>query len=251
MDSLPTPAPRAFVTAEWRKLIMAQYAVDPSVLIPWLPPGVELDYFRTGGENRCYVSLVGFLFDCVKVKGISIPLHTRFEEVNLRFYVARNERDGTRRRGVVFIREYVPRVAISLTASWLYEEPYETLPTRHQIVQSGDALEVAYEWRHRGQWQRLAVEADPNAHAMEPGGEEEFITEHYWGYTKRNRGTTSEYPVKHPRWMAYPVRSFEVKADFDGMYGEVFAGLSSQEPTSVLLAEGSEVAVFQGRRLPA
>jgi uncharacterized protein YqjF (DUF2071 family) len=75
-----------FLTAEWRKLIMAQYIVDPATLAPWLPSGVELDLY----QGQCYVSLVGFLFDKVRIKGLPIPFHTRFEEINLRFYVRRD-----------------------------------------------------------------------------------------------------------------------------------------------------------------
>lgn len=228
---------------------MAQYVVDPAALIPWLPPGLELDFFRIGLESRCYVSLVGFLFDRVRVKGLGIPFHRQFEEVNLRFYVTRTQRDGRRKRGVVFLREYVPRPAISLTAKWLYEEPYVTLPVRHRLLLDSDALRVSYEWRHQGEWQRLAVTAAPEPQPIEQGSEEEFITEHYWGYTKRRRGSTSEYQVEHPRWTTYTVRNFEIKADFGSMYGQAFASLSSQQPASVLLAEGSAVTVYKGRRL--
>jgi len=228
---------------------MAQYVVAPSTLLPWLPRGLELNFFRIGSESRCYVSLVGFLFDQVRVKGLGIPFHRRVEAVNLRFYVMRTEEDGTRKRGVVFLREYVPRPAISMTAKWIYEEPYETLPAKHRILLDPDSMRVSYEWRHRGEWQRLAVTADPGPRPIAPQSEEEFITEHYWGYTKRRRGSTSEYRVEHPRWSVYTVRNFEVKADFASMYGQPFAKLNSQEPASVLLAEGSPVTVFEGRRL--
>ena len=128
-----------FLTAHWRNLIMAQYEVAPATLAPWVPSGVELDLY----QGRCYVSLVGFLFDRVRVLGLPIPFHTRFEEVNLRFYVARTAPDGTRRRGVVFIREFVPRAAITLIANSLYEEPYATLPMRHSIASGEGTLTAA------------------------------------------------------------------------------------------------------------
>src|SRR5579863_7187459 len=127
--------PRTFLTAEWRKLIMAQYPVDPAILAPSLPRGLELDLFR----GQCFVSLVGFLFDRVRVRGVAIPFHTRFEEVNLRFYVTRTEKDGTRKRGVVFVREFVPRAAITLVARRMYEEPYATLPMQHLIAAAANS----------------------------------------------------------------------------------------------------------------
>jgi uncharacterized protein YqjF (DUF2071 family) len=238
-----------FLTAEWRKLIMAQYEVDPATLTPWLPPGLELDLYHDGHRPRCYVSLVGFLFDRVRIKRIAIPFHTHFEEVNLRFYVARTEPDGTRKRGVVFISEFVPRAAISIVARSLYEEPYRTLPMRHCIHSTSEALNVEYQWHNQGNWNRLAVEASRHPEPIAPGSLEEFITEHYWGYTKRTRGTTSEYAVQHPRWSVYPIRSFTIEADIATFYGPAFASLNPAQPANILLAEGSEVSVSSGIRL--
>ncbi len=238
--------PSTFLTASWRKLIMAQYEVDPATLAPYLPPGLELDLY----QSACYVSLVGFLFDRVRIKGFAIPFHTRFEEVNLRFYVTRTGPDGIRKRGVVFISEFVPRAAITLIASKLYEEPYATLPMCHTIAATPDALNVSYAWQHGGRWHSLAVEASPAPQPIAPGSEEEFVTEHYWGYTKRTRGNTSEYGVLHPRWKTYPIRSSRIEADFAALYGPSFAHLNNAVPASVLLAEGSEVSVSSGTRLP-
>jgi uncharacterized protein len=236
-----------FLTAEWRKLIMAQYPIDPAILAPYLPRGLELDLY----QNTCYVSLVGFLFDRVRLKGIPIPFHTRFEEVNLRFYVRRTEPDGTRKRGVVFIREFVPRAAITLLANALYEEPYTTLPTRYSLTTTPQSLDVQYSWKHRGTWQSLAVAASPTPQPIAAGSEEEFLTEHYWGYTKRRDGSTSEYEVRHPRWQIYPIQQATIVANFAELYGPNFAALNTQQPSSVLLAEGSAVSVHSGTRLSA
>ena len=232
-----------FLTAEWRKLIMAQYTVEIGTLAPYLPAGVGLDLYR----NTCVVSLVGFLFDRVRVKGVAIPFHTRFEEVNLRFYVRRVEPDGTSKRGVVFLREFVPRHAITLIARTLYEEPYSTLPMRHSLATQ--TMDVSYEWKYGGRWQSLAVRASPQPQPIAEGSEEEFLTEHYWGYTKRSRGATSQYEVRHPRWLIYPIESYNVKVDFAALYGPQFASLGERKPDSVLLAEGSAVSVHAGTRL--
>ena len=243
---------RTFLTAHWRKLIMAQYVVAPAVLAPWLPPGLALDLY----QNRCYVSLVGFLFDRVRVLGLPIPLHTRFEEVNLRFYVTRTEPDGTRKRGVVFIREFVPRPAITLIANSLYEEPYATLPTYSTISDARGILNVRYSWQHTGTqrkkvWHSIAAKASLTPEPIPPNSEAEFITEHYWGYTKRSDGSTSQYEVQHPRWQTYPILSHEIRADFGALYGETFAFLNDQKPSSILLAEGSPISVHTGTRLSA
>lgn len=241
-----------FLTAEWRKLIMAQYEIAPEVLQRGLPPGLELDLYH----GRCFVSLVGFLFDRVRLLGLPPPFHTRFEEVNLRYYVRRPMPDGTSRRGVIFLSEIVPKPAIAIIARRLYGEAYSTAPTAHRwstersearAVRHGERpLEVEYEWKHRGVWQRIGVRAGNKPEEMQPGSMEEFITEHYWGYTPRRGGGTAEYGVAHPRWEVYPVREHRIGCDFGSLYGPEFADLSSCVPDHVLLAEGAPVSIRWG-----
>ena len=244
-----------FLTAEWRKLIMAQYAIDPAILTPWLPSGLELDLYSDPAdpdkEPICYVSLVGFLFDRVRLKGIPIPFHTRFEEVNLRFYVKRNLPDGTHRRGVVFISEIVPKPAITLVARVLYGEAYSTARTRHTWATTPSSLDIRYNWRHHGHWQTVSAHASLQPQPIAPSSIDEFITEHYWGYTKRRGGGTGEYGVAHPRWLTYPILTSQVDADFGSLYGPAFADLTHRQPDHVLLAEGSAIAIRSGSHFSA
>jgi hypothetical protein len=231
---------------------MAQYAVKPKLLMPFLPGGLELDLFHAPiGEPLCYVSLVAFLFDRVRVKGVAIPFHTRFEEINLRFYVRRREPDGATRRGVVFIREFVPRRAIASVAKHVYDEPYLAIPTRHEISSSRGLLTAKYAWDFGGRVHSLSAAAYLPPQPIAPGSEEEFITEHYWGYTKRSDGSTSGYEVQHPRWQIYRLQSYEIAVDFGLLYGPQFAFLTDEWVSSVLLAEGSAVTVRSGARMAA
>ncbi len=237
--------PSPFLTAAWRKLIMANYAVPQESLLPYLPKGTELDLYR----GKCYVSLIGFVFADVRLKGWRIPFHTKFEEINLRFYVRHTDAAGVSHRGVVFLQELVPRRAVSMIANTIYGESYRTRRTTHRWTQNADELEVTYEWRWAGAWRSISVVASAEAEAMAAGSIEEFITEHYWGYTRLGAKRSSGYEVAHPRWQVYPVRSYAIEVDFTAQYGKAFAALQEQEPASVLLAEGSEVAVLGGGRL--
>ena len=230
---------RPFLRAQWRSLAMVSYEVAPDVLLPFVPAGTELDRF----DGRCFVSLVGFLFLDVRVLGLAIPLHTRFEEVNLRFYVRRSA-GGESRRGVVFVRELVPLPAVALVARLVYGERYSALPMRHT---TGDAL-VAYEWRRRGRWEHLRVVPAGDWAAPAAGSEEEFITEHHWGYAATRRGTV-EYQVAHPRWRVSRARSVQVECDAAALYGPRFAGVLADRPSSAFVADGSPVEVLPGRRL--
>jgi uncharacterized protein YqjF (DUF2071 family) len=231
-----------FLTAEWRKLAMANYAVDRELLRDFLPAGTELDIW----QNACYVSLVGFMFLNTRLKGITVPCHANFEEVNLRFYV-KYKHGGTWKRGVVFIKEIVPRPALTLVANRIYKENYQTMPMKHSWLANGASLEVEYSWKKK-KWNSFKVNASPNPILIEVGSEEEFITEHYWGYTKINSSITSEYEVVHPKWMTYRVNSYSVDVDFGDVYGEQFSFLSKLAPKSVILAEGSKIAVKAGTK---
>lgn len=234
---------RTFLHGQWRKLVMVNYAIDPKILEPYVPYNTSLDLWN----GTCYVSLVGFMFMDVSVLKMRIPWHINFEEVNLRFYVKYGD-DVQYKRGVVFVKEIVPRPALSFVANTLYGENYKTMPMRHSLVESDDTLTVEYGWK-KGEWNSLKVVADKTPVDIQPYSEEEFITEHFWGYTKLNKFRTSEYEVAHPRWQIYPIKDYEVDVDFRKVYGNDFAFLKDEKPVSIYLAEGSEIQVKQGAKI--
>ncbi|MGN7705455.1 YqjF family protein [Chryseobacterium sp. JV274] len=225
-----------FLKAEWRKLAIINYEIDPEILLPYLPKGTELDFYR----GRYYVSLVGFMFLNTKLLGLPIPFHRNFEEVNLRFYVKKKEK-GVWKRGVVFIKEIVPKPALSFVANTLYKENYYTMPMKNQIHESGDELLIRYSWKDKS-WHSIEIMADRTAKLMEENSEFEFITEHYFGFTKKEN-TTTEYEVCHPKWDCYTVKEHHVDIDFQKIYGNNFECLNHQKPLSVMLAEGSQIQV--------
>ena len=85
---------RKFLTARCHDLIIVNYEINPELLDDLMPHGTELDFH----EDRCFISLVGFIFLDTRVLRIPIPFHINFEEVNLRYYVKRQV-SGENRRG--------------------------------------------------------------------------------------------------------------------------------------------------------
>lgn len=239
----------SFLKAEWRKLIMANYIIDPDVLKSYVPYKTELDTWN--GNN--YVSLIGFLFVNTKLLGLKIPFHINFEEVNLRFYVRYKDGDEWK-RGVVFIKEIVPKPAITFVANTLYQEHYATCKMKHQWETKEHAQFIRYDWKQKGQWQTIGVEAALEPTPILEGSEAEFITEHYWGYTQISPSKTYEYEVTHPRWQQYEVINHHIKTDFSLMpkafgNGADFSFLNVREPDSVFLAEGSSITVENKRTI--
>lgn len=238
--------PNKFLTAEWNNLIMANYVIDPKILEPYLPPKTELDFFN----GVCYVSVIGFMFEKTKILGISFPFHVNFEEVNLRFYVRVKDGNGWK-RGAVFIKEIVPKFAITLIANTLYREKYVTLPMRHFHNESENEINLGYHWKFKGVWNKLEATTEKESTPLIEGSKEQFIAEHYWGYAKYSDKTTFEYGVEHPSWQIHKVKSYKIECDFEKLYGTEFAFLNENPSDSVFMAKGSAVSILHKKNLYA
>jgi hypothetical protein len=134
-------------------------------------------------------------------------------------------------------------------ANTLYGEKYATHPMKHRWKLGSEGFEVDYEWKVKNDWNYLKAVAEPIASPLRQGSEEEFITEHYWGYTFINHSCSGTYQVAHPRWGVHKVNSFEVKCSTEVLYGRQFAEALLQRPTSVFLAEGSPISVMKGTKI--
>lgn len=243
------PDPRPFLTAEWRFLLMLNYEMDPAILTPYLPAGTELDLW----EGKAIASVVGMMFLKTRVLGVPLPLHGRFEEVNLRFYVRAGSGDDAR-RGVVFIKEIVPKPWIARLARLLYGENYARMRMGHTIEEKKGAPcpqgLVEYSWRHRGRLNRLGGLPGGDPQPPLPGSEEEFITGQSWGFTRRGRGT-SVYRVTHPAWRIWQVAQPYLLCNVRALYGAAFEAPLRRLPRSAYLADGSPVALYPWKWMKA
>ena len=228
----------SFLTAEWNDLAIINYEIDPKILEKYVPLGTELDFWN----KKCYISLIGFMFENVKVLGVKIPFHVNFEEVNLRFYVKRFE-NGIWKRGTVFIKEIVPKPAVTLVANTLYKEHYQTLKMQHSRTTNEHSKSFQYQWKKDSKWNKISMTTEKTPQQIEPNSKAEFITEHYFGYTKFNQKKTIEYEVTHPRWQQLQVQDTKIDVDFENIYGNEFKILQNQTPASTFLAIGSKITI--------
>lgn len=235
-------ADKVFLTAEWRDLLLLNYEIDPGLLCEFLPLGTELDTFH----GKTYVSLVGFRFCRTRYLGrIPVLFHSEFEEINLRFYVRRRVA-GEIRRGVVFIAEIVPKLAIAKMARWVYGENYVCRQMEHRLLNDAPGRIVGYGWNGPAGWSRLKARIEGEPVLPPESSVQQFITEHYWGYSRQNSGRSLEYQVAHEPWRVWTC----TQAGFDGhpadLYGNELAKVIARPPDSAFLAGGSGVCVFRG-----
>lgn len=262
---------RPLLSARWTDLLLLNFRVPAELLAEFAPPGTEPDRL----DGAAYLSIVGFRFQDTRLFGLPIPGHTRFAEINLRYYVKRHVH-GQWRRGVVFVKEIAPRRAIGVAANWLYNENYVTRPMRSNIcianthLSPGDTVE--YAWRStspltllktkggdsndsgplRGRpsessWNRLAARIGASLQPYAPGSFEEFLVDNYWGYVRGRDGRTREYRVLHDPWRVAPVDEVEWDCDLAANYDPPFTEYLAAPPSSALIAEGSPIQLFRGR----
>lgn len=240
------PRSRPFLTAQWRHLAIVNFRVDPAQLAPLVPRGTELDLFH----GEAYVSLVGFQFLDTRLAGWSIPGHRNFSELNLRYYL-RREVGSELRRGVAFIKELVPLWAVAQVARWWYAENYATHSMRSEIESSPDGpAQVRYQWKVAGRWNQLRLATTALPALPKVGSQDEFIVEHYWGYSRGRGARPLEYRVEHPRWLVRPVAdasAIQLECDSRRLYGEALGEALEAAPVSALIAEGSPVTVYAPR----
>lgn len=226
---------RLFMRAHWHHVLSLTYPVDEKLLLPYLPSGARISELK--GSPR--VSLVAFGFKDTRVKGIKIPLHVNFPEINLRFYV---EVEG--KRAVVFIREFVPRPAISLVAKGIFNEPYKTILMKMNIEDRKSEVRVSHSFKGN------MIQANLSSILSVPdtNSPEYWLTHHELGVGRSHSGETQLYKVKHPVWELYNIKTLDWKVDFKSLYGKEWEFLNTLEPSHTTVARGSEVEVFLPER---
>lgn len=226
---------RTFLTARWGNLILANFRVPEELLRPLVPPNCELDR----RDGACWASLVGFQFLGTRVLGVGWPGFRDFPEWNLRFYVSHEGR-----RGVCFVREFVPQRTVATIARVLYNEPYRAARMTMDVRDQPDALAATYTVTWAGRVHSLRAVGTRPAVRPGPDSAEHWFKEHAWGYGTSRRGALIRYEVSHPEWDVYPVREFAADVDWGALYGPQWAPMTGAQPESVVLAAGGAIAVF-------
>ena len=234
---------KKLMTANYSELVTVNFQIDPKILEPRVPRGLELDFFN----DETYVSLVAMMLRDVRVWGIPIHVATGFEQVNLRFYVRR--RIGNEfRRGTCFIKDYVSSSAAAWILGSLFKADFHRLKMKHD--NSGfDGLpesvpHVDYGWKAGDGWNRLRVKALSPMRETERETKHGFVLDHDYQYSQR-KGKTLEYPSDRPDWTIWSASQASFQCDVKRLFGVEFAKPLGRRPSSIFVAKGSDVTIFR------
>ena len=231
---------KPFLTANWTNLINATYAVNPDLLVPHLPQGVEPDII----EGKAFVSVVPFNFTNTKFLGMKVPFHVHFPEINLRFYVHRGGK-----RGVVFLTEYISKFFIKEIANRVYYENYRLAKLNSHVAENEKEIMVRHTLEKGAKKFFIEINAENNPALPARNSTEHFFEERFCGYSKTPPGKAMEFRVDHPSWEIYPVKHFKTDFDFGFLFGVEWNILNETKPVCVMLVKGSHVKMFPHRPL--
>ena len=236
--------PSHLLSANWTDLLVLNFETDKKFLEHYLPAGLELNDWN----GQYFMSLVGFEFSNTKLFGIPSPVHRRFAELNLRFYVKRRIKDQWR-KGVVFIKEIAPSWLVGQVAGWLYKESFVALPVKKSMTPLDNKVRIGYTMKINNEQNYLSALATTAAVEYSNDSLEGFILDHYWGYTRVTKILTNEFEVIHRPWKIYPVMSADIKLDIPALYGKEFEPWLARPPQNMFLMDGSETKVTWPRSL--
>lgn len=228
---------KTLLTAEWTNLLVATFETDKNLLQKFLPAKTELSDWN----GKHFMSIVGFMFSKPRLLNITSPFYRKFEEVNLRFYVRRKEKNKWK-NGVVFIKEIAPSPLVGLVAKWLYHESFISLPMKHNLNITDAERNIEYRWKIGHSWNYIKIQASLS-HSLSPHTIEAFIADRHWAYTKAGDHRTFEFEIEHSPWNIFPSHSFEMNLDAAKIYGSEFAEYFHQKPLTVFLMDGSQTKV--------
>lgn len=231
---------KPFLTAEWSNLCIITYQVEPEFIKTLIPSWLEADT----RDGQAFVSLVAFQFLQTKVFGVSWPGFRDFPELNLRVYVKHGSK-----RGVYFVREFVPQRLVAWLARSLYNEPYLAAPLTGAVSHVDGQIVANYQLSFGGRANTIAVQGNSLSYRPDDNGQEHFFKEHNWGFGQTRAGKPLLYEVTHPVWDIYPIKTMSVDLDWTAVYGLDWAFLQDTEPCSAVFAKGSPISVFPAAEL--
>ena len=237
------PAQKVLMTAKFSELVAVNFAIDPKILEPRVPRGLELDFYN----DETYVSLICMMLRDVRVWGIPIHIATGFEEINLRFYVRRREGDGYR-RGCCFIKDYVSSGAAAWILGSLFKAEFQKLKMKHSNSGFDGAPEsvpsVDYQWKVGDHWNRLRIKARSRIQKTSRDTKHGFILMHDNEYSQRD-GKTLEDRASRPAWTIWDAAQANFECDVKNLFGREFQRALSRRPASVFVTGGSDVTIYR------
>ena len=213
----------------WHDLLFLHWPVPAAVLRGRVPSALQIDEY--GGT--AWVAVTPFWMSGIHFRHApTLPIASRFDELNVRTYVRRGDRAGV----WFFSLDAGSRLAV-LGARWLYGLPYVHARMRHS--NEGDLIRYESE---RPDGTRFAAQYQPTGPASlsVPGSLEYFLTERYCLYVTGRSGALYRASIDHVPWPLQPATVTLARNDLLRIHGIPSEG----PPATAHFARRLEVVVW-------
>jgi len=227
----------------WEDLAFLHWPVNPDLVRPHIPDGLELETF----DGKAWLGVVPFLMAATRFRWLpAMPTANRFLETNLRTYV-RNAKDTAHdgRPGVWFFSlDAESRLAV-MGARAGFGLPYFHA---RQSCQRNDGLVTYHNERRdrRGPPATFAANWRVNGDAAiaKPGSLEHFLVERYCLYAMR-RGQLVRGEIMHEPWRLSPITLDLQSNNMTRLLNLELSG----PPVTALMADPIDVAAWSPERI--
>ena len=228
--------------ANCSEIVVLDIRIDPKILLPRVPKGLELNYH----DDKAYVSLVGRFLNDVKMARFPFLASRGFAELDLRFYVKRQS--GPREiKGTCVIKDYVPNAYGSWMLSTLFKTSLGRMEMSRQASgfgKRGLAPKIDYKWKVGEFQNRIMIKGRSLMRKTGPETQIGFILNHKHEFATRNSKTV-QYRVQRPPWIVWDAAQACFQCDARNLFGQEFAKTLAGRPSSVFIAEGSPMTIFE------
>ncbi|MDQ6693249.1 MAG: DUF2071 domain-containing protein [Chloroflexota bacterium] len=196
---LPQRSP--LMAQTWHDLLFVHWPVPAEVLLPSLPPGVQLDLF----EGQAWLGIVAFRLTGVRLLAFpELPFVSYFPEVNVRTYVRVGDRPG-----VYFLSlDTDNRPAVALARAWfrlLYHHAHMEMKSCGSRISLKSRRD-----EHKSPPAEFEVTYSPYAppHIASPCSLDCWLTERYRYYSTDRNGRLCHCDIHHTVWPLQPAEAY-------------------------------------------
>lgn len=224
---------RKFLTTLWGYQWFQTWEVEPDLLLPYLPHKIGLYTER----QKAIVSIVASFFENTKVKGIQVPFHVSFPQIDLRFYV-----EHKNSLGIGFIKQIVPRYCISLWANRIFNEKYVTLPLEFQRLNHENGFLAFYKLWNKKQYNSIEIFSTNDLKPLE----HDLYNDLKWGFSNDSYKNLLRYRIEAGEtYQTFNEVEASINFEYDKLFGNQWGFLKKHEPIHSFFLAPNKVKIYQ------
>ncbi|TSJ46621.1 YqjF family protein [Fluviicola chungangensis] len=227
----PIPTKSWSYYQEWNHALFLHWKVEPGLLEPFIPKGLELDTY----EGEAWISLVAFTMEKIRPKNLpAFSPVSNFHEINIRTYVTHNNKPG-----VYFLNIEAQKLVSAKLSKLLSGLPYE----KAKMIRIQKNIFQEYTSNLKKKGFRFSAKYTVSNKPVPKTELDLWLTERYCLYLDRGLKTYM-YEIHHLPWELLEVEMNEIQTTY--RFGEIDL---KNKPDRVHYSPGVKVLAWKKEKL--